>query len=339
MSNILDIFQDKSLKNLVSALRENPEFKEATKIAMSYDDREELPDSSFAWPEKRAFPIHQKKMAMLSVLYRTQFPPELYERPIQVPAHVDANLEKAAYLYDFKIPEQKKRPVVKVASITEDDYLLPSLKRFPVRNSHEAKSVMGILVKNAHVMGYDHLTEASDNLIKKMASLGMESKDVHPTIYKYAGLTQSDKSLLEASILRRTDFIKDQTTAEPYKKLAEIVDNMDFNRHNLLKVASTLEKLDKEADVRRLYDKHIPNPMETVFNTNLVYNTQKTAGHGMFTPEMAEMVTEGQVRNLLGEDILQESLSSDKVLDRGKLAEVVNSLPTDMINDFIERIA
>jgi uncharacterized protein YidB (DUF937 family) len=52
---------------------------------------------------------------------------------------------------------------------------------------------------------------------------------------------------------------------------------------------------------------------------------------------MAQTVTPAQITNLLGEDVLNES-SSREGLDRDKLVHVVNSLPRDMIKDFVQRI-
>lgn len=256
---------------------------------------------------------------------------------MSVPKHVDENLEKAAYLYGFEVPKAKAAPVVKVAALQEDDYLIPAIKKFPVRSKEDGYLVQNILIKNAHIMGYDHLSEASLNLITKMASYKVEAGSISPLIYKYAGLTLSNKELLDASILRRTDFIQDLEAKDSYTKLASIVEDMDFNRINLLKVASVLEKLDDKYQMRRLYDKHILNPIESVFNTTKVFQIKK-AGQELFTPEMAEMVSEDQVKTLLGDEVLNESLIGND-LDRGRLADVVNSLPTDMIVDFIERIS
>lgn len=337
MPSILDIYTDKSLKGLVSIVRNKPSYYDRIKTAeVAYDKKAKLPESAYAWPEKRAYPINGKEAALVSALYRTQFPPELAKEAMEVPAHVDDNLEKAAYLYGFEIPAKvTKKQQVKVASIQSDDYLIPNKKWFPVRNKNEAKLAEKVIIKNAHVMGYDHLTEASHRLVEKMASYKAGTEELNPIIFKYAGMTLSNPEFLDASISRRLDFTKGDM-ANSYKKLLKISEEMDYNRGNLVKVAATLEELDKQAKVRHLYDKYIPNPIESVFNTLKVRSVTKTAGHGMFTPDMADMVTSEQVKTILGDDILEETMV-DKAMDKDRLVEVINSLPQDMITDFIER--
>jgi len=332
MPNILDVYGDKSLRGLVSMLRENPEYYDVLKdVEVDYDEQQTLPASSFAYPEERAYPIHDDRMALLSSMYKDFFPPE------DLPESVNENFKKAEYMYDLKLPKKKDlKTVVKKAAIKEEDYLIPSLKKFPVRNQKEADFVQKILVKNAQAMGYDHLAEACNNLIEKYASFGAESEDVNPIVYKYAGLTLSKRDFLDASINRRKDFV-DTKFHESYDKLAKIVDEMDFNRNNLLKVASALEEMDTESQVRHLYDKYIPNPMDSVFNTNKIYKSVKTASEELFTHNHAEIVTEDHIKNLLGEDILKEA-SVDGKLDKPTLVDVMNSLPRDLVTDFVERL-
>ncbi len=354
MPNILDIYNDKSLGGLVNIFRDNPETQqELMPTELDYGEQQELPMSAFAWPEMRAYPMHNNNMAYLSSLYRNSYPPE-YE-DIEVPEYVDENLEKAAYLYDFKVPKRKTRQQIKEAKerrdtrsenasnpfftkVAEEDYLLPAHKSMPVRTKDEGLFIQNLLIKNAHTMGYSDLSEASYKLVHKMASYDTEPKEINPVIYKYAGLTLVDKDLLEASILRRLDFA-DADSKPHYVKLAIISRDMDYNRANLIKVASTLETLDKKANMRRLYDRHIMNPIESVFNTTKIYGLRnKQASEGEFTPDMAERVTSEQIKNILGEDVYAESAGAEGRLDKDKLIEVINSLPKDMVTDFIGRI-
>jgi hypothetical protein len=332
MHDVVDIYRDKSLKSLVKILRDNPtQYEKVAKVSVDYEDVETLPDTAFAWPEKRAYAINGKDAAYLSALYRNQCPPEL--DGITVPSHVDENLQKAAYLYDFETPPLKTPTAVKVASLSSSDFLIPSLQKFPVRSKDEGFQMQSLLVKNAHIMGYDHLSEACNNLITKMASYGVSMDEVDSSIYKYAGLTQSNKELLLSAINRRLDFVSEDHK-EGYTKLASIVGEMDFNRHNLVKIASTLEQLDNTSKVRHLYDKHLLNPMESVFNTSDVYQTKVASMR--FSPERAAGVSGDTVKSLLGEDVYNEALVGDQ-LDPTRLAEVINSLPNDMVTDFLAR--
>lgn len=326
---IKDIYRDTSLTTLVSLCRETPGlYEKVASLEVDYNASNTLPDSAFAWPEERLFPIHNKDMALLSCHYRNKV--------ASVPLSVDEALDKAAYLYDFERPV-RKTVAVKVAEVKEPTYLLPELKKFPVSDLADAKFMGSYIAKNAHIMSYSHLTEAAHNLVEKTASLGGVVEDMPKVIYKYAGLTLANKELLEASIARRMDFAKTAEHKDAYASLCDVASKMDYNRSNLIKVASTLEQLDKLASLTRLYDKHILNPIESVFNTYTTFIPQTKIASDIFTPEMADTVTEDQVRNVLGDDVLNESRIGDKI-DPAQLHAVINSLPTEMVQDFVGRL-
>jgi hypothetical protein len=326
---IIDLGSDKSYKHLVSLLREYPSIRSQVKTADIHPDSiSSLPDRAFAWPEERRFPIHNKQMAMISSMYRT--------KSASLPVHVEENFKKVATMYQFTLPERRAPQGEKVAHVRSDDYLLPNERKFVVRTPQEADHIQSHLVKNASVMGYDHMMEASRNLLRKYASFKADSSKVHPLILKYAGYTLSNKELTEANILHRTDF--PNAFHDKYVSLHKIASQMDYNRSNLIKIAHSLEVIDKEAGLRRLYDTHLVNPMESVFNTNKPYVPAfaKQASDRV-SDEMAQSVSEEQVKDLLGEDILQAA-TVDNTLDRQMLKEVINSLPTEMVKDFVAQV-
>ena len=335
MPNLLDIYGDKSLRGLAGITHKYPEYYDQIKdTEVDYDNIDQLPESAFAYPEERAYPIHNKEMALLSALYNNEYPVD------GLPEHVTENFKKASYLYDFELPQAKPVSVVKEAALTEEDYLLPSLKKFPVRNVNDVNLVQTIMVKNASQMGYDHLMEASNNLVKKASTLNMSLDSIHPVVLKYAGYTKSNKEVLEAVIAGRAKYASEnKDISEAYLKLASAINDMDFNRENLLKVAATLETLDDTANIRHLYDKTILNPIDSVFNTDkrVTLQMDKIASDITFTPDHAQRVSEEQVKSILGHDVLDEARNVDGTLDRDKLIEVVNSLPSDMVKDFVER--
>ena len=336
MANIFDVYGDSSLRGLTSILKDNPEHYDSVRGAqIGTEDRDTLPESAFAYPEEKRYPINSKEMAMLSSLYRNYFKPE--DQGMQVPPYVDENLEKAAYLYDFEVPKQILKKTAAVIGYSKEDYLLPEEKKFPVTNIKEASMVQDIIVNSSNLMGYNHLAQACSRLITKMAEYKVDVKDINPIIYKYAGLTKSNKDILDASIEARSHYSKNEYK-ESYDKLATLVQGMDYNRDNLVKIAATLEYVDAKAGLRNLYDKKILNPIDSVFNTNKLVREKSASYDAMFTPEHAERVTPDQIGNLLGGDVLDEIGQHEGNIDKERMLQVINSLPTDMVRDFVERI-
>src|SRR5262249_22061242 len=92
---IVDQFHDPALGTLYREMRVSPDLYEMAKTAeMDAKYAESLPDTAFAWPEERRFPIHEKPHAALSIMYA---------RNEKLPNEVMTRLKEAAEVFEIPL--------------------------------------------------------------------------------------------------------------------------------------------------------------------------------------------------------------------------------------------
>lgn len=319
----IDQFHDPVLGTLVRIAAERPKLAAAM---MSFDidagELDRLPDDAFAWPEKRAFPVHSREHATLSRAYRVGVGGP-------VPSHVDATIKEALDVYgvDESLFEQ-----VKVAAAPRDDsadFLLPDIRRLCVTSASQVKTAEDRLSTEGNRLSPGHRMLASGRLVEKAAFFGVRISD---EIRKMAGLVATSTAVL-VDWLEAREGAAPPAVREGYAKLASEVRGMPGelrDRAIQIKLASAIEELDELAGLSSQWGRRLPDPLASVFNTT------KSAGPGVtlagrFIPmeRMAAYPT-SFYSDALGPDIVREATDSRGHLDVEKLAAVLNTLPVDM---------
>ena len=318
---LVDQFRDPTLAVLVNLVADRP--KIASAVA-DYDiepsEVESLPDSAFAWQEKRAFPIHSKEHTILSQVYRDNTP--------GVPPHVDACLKEARDIYDVSADlfTREKRAA---APQDPDDYLLPDLMRLPVRNAYQVKTAEATLLRDFTKLSLVHRAEACKRLVDKAAAYG---EKLDPLMHKLAGFTVTSTRQLTDWIDARAG-ASEGSYRDAFEKLAATTRRLPpeiHNRADQIKLAEVISELDQKAGLVRHYDKRLPDAMQTVFNT------EKIAGHGVDLN--GRFVTASQLAaypstfygDILGDDLIREASDARGDIDPQKLAAILGTLPRDM---------
>lgn len=318
--SVVDQSNDHVMAHLMRRVADRP--KLASAVADIDVDRESLktlPDSAFAWPEKRAFPIHSPEHTMLSRVYR---------EGATVPAYVDRALKEASDVYGLNehLFAGTPAPQTKTAG---DAYLLPERQRLRVTDAREAKTAEEQLRTQAHKLSVTDRARAANRLTEKAAALGVS---LRPEIQKMAGMTVTDTRQLadwiDARAAASSDAYKDS-----YQKLASCVRTLPYelrDRDLQVKLAEALHTLDTTSGVSRHYNRKLLDPMMTVFNT------AKTAGAGVnlagrHVPlERLAAYEPSFFADVLGPDIVREASDSSGHIDTVRLAQVLETLPVDM---------
>lgn len=283
-----------------------------------------LPDSAFAWPEKRAFPIHDAGNTILSRIYREGMP--------NVPSHVDQALKEASEVY--RVDEDLfARPKVAAAAEPEDNFLLPEHRRLRVTEASHVKTAEQKLRDEGKNLSVVNRALAASRLVEKAAFYGT---DVRPEVYKMAGMTVTDTRALVDWIEARCEAAAPEHKAG-YQKLAAVVHahpSQLVDRNVQIKVAETLQELDEMAGLTRHYGRKLLDPMATVFNTDKRANW--TLGNGVtlagrFMPmERLAAYDANFYSDILGPDIVREASDAAGQMDPTKLATILETLPVDM---------
>lgn len=281
-----------------------------------------LPDSAFAWPEKRAFPIHDAGHALLSRIYR--------EGAVNVPAHVDAALKQASEVYGID-DAVFERPKIAAAVESDDVFLLPQHRRLRVTEAAHVKVAEDKLTVEGKNLSVTSRALAASRLVQKAASFGVS---VGEQVLKMAGMVATDTREAAAWIEARAEAAPPLHKGS-YLKLAAAVHGLPdtlTDRTTQVKLAEAIQELDEVAGLSRHYNRKLPDPLNTVFNTS------KTASFGSGVTLAGRHVPLERLASydanfysdILGPDIVREASDATGQMDPTKLATILETLPVDM---------
>lgn len=320
--SVIDQYKDPVLAVLIKAVDGRPKLAAAIgNFDVEPSEAESLPDTAFAWPEKRAYPIHSREHAILSRTYRESAGP--------LPMHVDQALKEACDIYGVDDALFERGKTTKVARDDSVDYLLPEAKRLRVVEASQVKMAEAKLINEGNKLTPGSRMLASARLVEKAAFLGVTVKDI---TRKMAGLTVTATRELADWLEARAE-----AASLPYKsgyqKLANEAKQLPpelRHRDTQMKLAMALEELDEMSGLDQHWGRKIPDPMATVFNT------AKVAGPGVmlagrFVPmERMAAYPSSFYSDVLGPDIVREASDGAGQFDLHKLAAVLGTLPVDM---------
>lgn len=314
-----DQFHDPAFGVLANNLNRMPALAEFLKEAeLGSENVDTLPDTAFAWPEERRFPIHTAEHAALSFSYT---------KTASVPAIVTARIQEALDVYS--VPARLFDEVKVAAATVEKDYLLPALQLIPVNTKEEVKLAQQTLVEQFSRLDLESRAEACANLVKKADVFGVT---LNPVIEKLAGLVVSRTDVTRGWLEARANVLPDGTYKLAYQRLSDGLKSAPAeirDRSSLIKLASAVGELDSKSGLDRHYDRKLPDALQTVFNTSkLAAETVDVAGALVPVSKLAALPA--SFWEDVGGPELSREIAPGGVVDANKLAEVVDTLPLDL---------
>jgi len=323
MRNVVDQYSDPSFGYLVRQVQAMPAIETYVKHAsIEAGETDALPDTAFAWPSQRKFPIHTAEQATLSYAYS--------KLASALPTEVETNLKNALEVYG--VPMNIFEPaVVKEASLSEDAYLLPEMRLFPVPDAGSVKYAEQRLLSQISKLSLENRAVACGNLVKKADHFKV---DLHPEVLKFAGFVVSSTAQVR-------DWLSARAAALPmdkhlqkvaYEALAEGLKKQPAesrDRPGLLKLASAIAELDEQAGLDKHYDRRLPDPLQTVFNTQKVASEMVDLNGTMVPLSKLAALPATFWEDLGGRELSDEICPGGK-MDTAKLAMVVDTLPLDL---------
>ena len=267
---IVDQFSDAAFGTLVKITNEMPTLEAFVKTAnIEPSEAAALPDSAFADPDNRKFPVHTAVHAALSCAYS--------KLASDLPAPVANNIKVACEVFGLK---DELFAVTKTAEavFNSGDYLLPDLKLLSVKTANEVKRAQVELLGALPKLDLEHRATACANLVKRADEFKVA---LHPEVQKLAGFVLSSTADLRNWIEARANIAPTFKTA--YQKLADGLKGQPSeiaDRTGLLKVANAIAVLDEKSGIDKHYDRKLPDPLRTVFNSCCVA-TNRHSGVGM----------------------------------------------------------
>jgi len=316
---MVDQYSDAAFGLLIKQAERMPAFADFVKQAdIESGERAQLPDTAFAWPEERKFPIHSDKHAALSYAYATG--------QAEVPPAVVTRIKEALEVYNIPSTTFTVQ-ATKVAS--EDFWLLPDLRLFPIHTKEDIKTAEVRLLSEIHKLDLEHRATACTNLVKKASELGA---DLHPKMRQFAGMVVSSTKFASEWLDARASATKDDTIKAAYHTLASDMRKQGAeikDRDQLIKVAAVIAELDEKAGLAKHYDRKLPDPLLTVFNTQKEAATSVDV-NGTMIPLSKLAALPSTFWEDLGGPELSREICPGGVCDPSKIAMIVDTLPLDL---------
>ena len=212
-----------------------------------------------------------------------------------------------------------------------NDYLIPQMRLGKITDEETVKEASRFFTNNYKKMNMETRVNAAVTLVKKASEYDVE---IPTRIYKHAGMTQTNRKVLTEWIdARKEASANNQKISECYEKLASFTRNRHNNlnsRADLLKLSDALYDLDKKANLVKCYDRTLPDPITTVFNTTkLAEDTILLGGKDIPASTLMSLAPENY-SDVLGDDIVPEITDDAGKLDQESLIALLKTLPADM---------
>lgn len=321
--NVVDQYSDPAYGTLLKQVSRMPGLEEFVKSAsLESKEAEELPESAFAWPEARKFPVHTPEHAALSYAYA--------KVASVLPAGVETRIKQALEVYG--VPEALFEETKVAAAIdSEDDFLIPDLKLFRVKSAAEVKQAEQKLLANLSKLDLEHRAIACGNLVKKADEHQVQ---LHPAVMKLAGFVVSSTKMAQDYLEARVNALPEsaKTYKLAYQTLADGLKGRGAelrNRDGLLKLAGAIADLDEQSGLDRHYDRRLPDALQTVFNTEKIASETVDLG-GVMVPTSKLASLPASFWEDLGGAELSNELAPGGHVDQSKLATVLETLPLDL---------
>jgi hypothetical protein len=326
----VDQFHDPSFRLLAQRILEVPEIEGFIKNAsIDLEEHASLPDSAFAWEERRLYPVHTAEHAALSYLYATS---KEAAAPVQVLSTLQDALSAYGVILNFAMEKEAAAPVV----AAPENYLLPELNRWYVGDAETVKHAEVALHTQGRDLEFEDRIRAATRLVKKANEYKIP---VAPHTTRLAGLNVSDIDTVVDWVEVRANVAPEKFQGA-YTKIAnslQAVEGVSQDRDSLIKLASTLYELDKASGVDRYYGARLPDAMTTVFNTDKLAEEGVDLGGVHVSLRKLAALPAHMYEDVFGKDILPE-ITSGANLDGSKIATVLPTMPRDLLSIFGRQI-
>lgn len=318
----MDFYSDPAHATLRHLLASSTGARELLKTAEIDDFNTDFPDRVFAWPAQRKYPVHTPAHAAVSYLYVK------HAHEISPPSEVVYAIEQALEAYG--ITKEKLALDVSNETLSPEACIFPEQRSYPVRDATEVKHAEERLLSQAHKL---HPETRANAFVRLAKAAEIHDVKLQAPSYQYAGKVATDKTaLLNAVKARWAASLK----PEDQKKYASLVDAIKKDKGQLkdplirIKLAETIGTLDEATGMTKHYDRHIPDPIRTVFNTSKVASADDVELGGI-TCSVTDLskLPPSFFSDVYGDDIVPE-IAPRGFVEPDRLKQIVDTFPADM---------
>lgn len=309
-----------------------------------------IPDTLFADPARRLFPIDSKEAVWLSAAYFAKNSESLpYDEVEREYVHECIKAAAAVYGNESDVGKIMKvvtdKPVEKQAEDNNDNYgwVMRSEDGTVLARKYPMFDKTGVCKAAQY---FDEFRQnypigirrtISRNIMRKAAEFGIKTAELKPSVLREAGYGIPRKDVLMEEIYERAHLAKDAESAVLLANVNELIAGMDDTTigENLDKIAEVIDAFDNAAGLQKLYNVKILMPSDFLFDVDLnkaaeaVEDTVILNRYCFSLNKLAELEP-SVFESVLGEDFAKsicKTANGKAVIDAEKLADNLHSLP------------
>jgi hypothetical protein len=320
---IIDQTTDAGFATLRVLSAKFPAINEMAKTAeLDSEEFSVLPDSAFAWPERRMFPLHNREHAVLSLAYS--------KVASVLPLDVRLNLEKAASLYEIDTTSLSHEEELE-KDAGEEYWLLSEQRRFRVASPGDVKLAEQMVHQRYLEFTPVERAEIMQNLVKVAEHYEVP---LAPSTKKFAGITLTNTRVLKDWVCARKEAAErvNSPLAKTYEKIAQTFESApEFvgDKQYQVKLAALLHDLDQQAGITRHYGRKLLDPIQTVWNTDKIAAQCLNIAGKTFDKNMLSSLPVSFWKDAIGDDFAAEIAPGGQV-DPTALEQIIATLPNDL---------
>lgn len=315
---VVDVYSDPNQETLVKIAQELPEVVDRLSMVGEFeiDNKDDLSENAFAWPEEKMYPIYTKEAALLSSVYLEN---------AEVPQHVIDNCVEACAAFDVSVEIGSFEKVANEDSLSPSDFVLPGRMKLPVVDESTYVTSERLFMDNLEDFSLDETVVGARQLIKKASDMNIE----YDSDLKQLGLTgQLNVSKAQELSMERYS----ETADAEYLNIGEKLAGQSY---------SSIEKIAEwVVDVNTLDEAHGITGSTSLFSA--IDPIEKTASLLLDNTEVPfekiAQIDEGEWTDVLDRDTVG-FLFEEGTLDHVKLAGMMHDCSDteyDVLSSFIQ---
>lgn len=343
----MDHIADKNRTELVrfAKLYELPAFVKQAALETVFNPGH-LAESVYADPVRKQFPCHDAPSTWLSALYfqekKAEFHPKDQERiQTRLDQYVGYWRIKEAVLHmrqrwqDLHKEADDKLPDSAFAYVwTGDDGI--KQRHLRMTNGMEVKAAAEWLHNYCDRMPFEQRHAMAKKILQKVASFGVGLGKFAEFVDQQAGQGVCDPAEVVQMIEQRASMAKNAELKEHFTKMAATVRTMPskaLHPDMLVKLASTMDTLDRNLGIVGKYSQMLPRPEAVIFKATFSKIAAERAEHvattsgRVYEKQAFKKIAVADLRDLFGQEFAERVSSPLGEIDPEKMAEEVATLP------------
>jgi hypothetical protein len=330
----------------LAQLYDFPKFVKQANMEVTLNPASTVAVTAFADPRHREFPCHTAASTWLSALYFQEKRAEFHPKD---QARIESSIDHYAGYWRIKEAVTKMRGRWKELHKEADSQLPDSAyawvwagenghkdRRLPLRNAMEVKVAAEWLHKHCDRVPFSDRHVIATKILEKRARFGASVGPLLEFIEKQAGQGVCDPGEVIEMIENRAMLAQNPELRNQFKKMAATVASapaMVLQPDTLVKLAETMDKLDRNLGIVGKYSEALPRPEDVIFKVTfgkaasatqqvVALTTGKTYEKTAFKRLAASDLTE-----LFGQEFAERVCTPLGEVDPEKMAEEAHTLP------------